>query len=82
MNDNLLDRINSPEDLRALEQQELPRLAQEIRDRIIEVVSHNGGHLASNLGAVELSIALHRVFTSPIDKIIWTSDTSVIHTSS
>jgi 1-deoxy-D-xylulose-5-phosphate synthase len=68
---SLLDTLNDPEDLRALEARDLPRLAQEIRDRIIEVVSINGGHLASNLGAVELSIALHRIFKSPKDKIIW-----------
>ena len=50
---------------------ELNRLAQEIRERIVSVVSSNGGHLASNLGVVELSIALHRVFDSPSDKIVW-----------
>ncbi len=67
----LLDRIAGPEDLRSLSNPELRRLASEIRREIIEVVSRNGGHLASNLGIVELTIALHRVFVSPKDKIIW-----------
>ncbi len=69
--ESLLQKIHGPSDLRALPTGELPRLAQEIRQRIIQVVSETGGHLASNLGAVELTIALHRVFHSPEDKIIW-----------
>ncbi|MBW2054393.1 MAG: 1-deoxy-D-xylulose-5-phosphate synthase [Deltaproteobacteria bacterium] len=68
---SLLERINSPADLKALSRSELPMIASEIRDVIIEVVSKNGGHLASSLGAVELAIALHYVFTAPADKIIW-----------
>ncbi|WP_319477299.1 1-deoxy-D-xylulose-5-phosphate synthase [Marispirochaeta aestuarii] len=71
MDNSLLNTINGPEDLRKLEKNSLPRLAQEIRERIISVVSRNGGHLASNLGAVELSMALHLVFESPKDKLIW-----------
>lgn len=67
----LLQNINSPEDLKKLPEKKLPVLAQEIRHKIIEVVGKNGGHLASNLGAVELTIALHRVFNSPQDAIIW-----------
>ncbi len=67
----ILDRIDSPADLKGLGQLELERLAAEIRQRLIETISHNGGHLASNLGVVELSIALHRVFNSPNDKIVW-----------
>ncbi|MFC2048395.1 1-deoxy-D-xylulose-5-phosphate synthase, partial [Chloroflexota bacterium] len=67
----LLDRIDSPADLKPLTQQELKQLASEIRDELVAVVSANGGHLASNLGVVELTIALHRVFDSPRDKIIW-----------
>ncbi|MCL2265314.1 MAG: 1-deoxy-D-xylulose-5-phosphate synthase [Treponema sp.] len=67
----MLQNINSPADLKKLTLRELNRLAQEIRDKIVSAVSANGGHLASNLGAVELSIALHRVFNSPEDKIIW-----------
>jgi 1-deoxy-D-xylulose-5-phosphate synthase len=67
----LLDRIDGPEDLAGLDAADLARLAGEIRERIISVVSQNGGHLASNLGVVELTIALHRVFQSPRDAIIW-----------
>ncbi|MDR2736633.1 MAG: 1-deoxy-D-xylulose-5-phosphate synthase [Gracilibacteraceae bacterium] len=67
----LLDQINSPQDLRALHAEEVRQLADEIRDEMISVVSKNGGHLASNLGVVELTIALHRVFDAPHDKIIW-----------
>jgi 1-deoxy-D-xylulose-5-phosphate synthase len=67
----LLDTINCPEQLRRLSFAELERLAQEIRKLIMRVVSSNGGHLASNLGVVELTLALHRVFRSPRDKIIW-----------
>jgi 1-deoxy-D-xylulose-5-phosphate synthase len=66
-----LESITSPEDLRALPARALPLLASQIREKIIKVVSENGGHLASNLGAVELTLALHRVFRSPEDKIIW-----------
>ncbi len=72
MNSNsLLSRINSPVDLKSLSVDELPALAGEIRSEIVKVVSKNGGHLASNLGVVELSIVLHRLFSSPRDKIIW-----------
>lgn len=67
----LLDKIDSPTDLKLLTQQELKQLASEIREELVAIVSTNGGHLASNLGAVELTIALHRVFDSPRDKIIW-----------
>ena len=67
----LLDRINSPVDLKALTQQELEQLASEIREELVAIVSANGGHMASNLGAVELTIALHRAFDSPRDKIVW-----------
>lgn len=67
----LLSRINSPEDLKRLSKVQLPLLSEEIRKKIIEVVGKNGGHLASNLGVVELTIALHRVFNSPEDAIIF-----------
>src|SRR6056297_3055138 len=67
----LLDKIQSPSDLKNIPQSELPRLAREIRQRIVDVVSKTGGHLASNLGMVELSIALHYVFDAPKDKIVW-----------
>ncbi|MEE8583154.1 MAG: 1-deoxy-D-xylulose-5-phosphate synthase [Dehalococcoidales bacterium] len=67
----LLDKINAPADVKALKQEELKALAAEIRDELVSRVAINGGHLASNLGVVELTIALHRVFDSPEDKIIW-----------
>jgi len=66
-----LESINSPADLKKLSIENLPQLASEIRQRIIEVVSHTGGHLASSLGAVELTIALHYCLDTPSDKIIW-----------
>lgn len=66
-----LKMINSPEDLKKLKISHLKALAEEIRKYIIEVVSKNGGHLAPNLGVVELTLALHYVFNSPKDKIIW-----------
>jgi 1-deoxy-D-xylulose-5-phosphate synthase len=67
----LLDQIDSPENLKSLKQAELKQLAAEIREELVSVVSTNGGHLASNLGVVELTIALHRIFDSPRDKIVW-----------
>ncbi len=67
----LLDRIDSPADLKLLTLKELDQLASEIRRELVTVVSTNGGHLASNLGTVEITLALHRVFDSPQDKIIW-----------
>lgn len=69
--EEILQRINNPEDLRKLNIQEKKALAEEIRNLIIDVTSRNGGHLASNLGIVELTIALHSVFNTPIDKIVW-----------
>lgn len=66
-----LDDIKSPADIKNLSQKELKLLAEQIRKRIISVVAENGGHLASNLGVVELTIALHRVFNSPKDAIVW-----------
>ena len=68
---SLLKRIHGPQDLRELSRGELYRLAEEIREKIIHTVSITGGHLGSNLGVVELTIALHYVFDSPRDKIIW-----------
>ncbi|MEO0230070.1 MAG: 1-deoxy-D-xylulose-5-phosphate synthase N-terminal domain-containing protein, partial [candidate division WOR-3 bacterium] len=66
----ILSKINSPQDLKKLSIDELKVLAEEIRQYIVDVVSKNGGHLAPNLGAVELTIALHYVFDSPTDKLI------------
>ncbi len=63
--------IRSPEDIRSLPVNELESLAQEIRAKIIQTVSANGGHLASSLGTVELTLALHTVFQTPRDKIVW-----------
>ena len=68
---DLLEEIDSPAKLTKLTHQELEQLATEIRSELISRVSLNGGHLASNLGVVELTIALHRVFQSPEDKIVW-----------
>ena len=67
----MLEKINNTEDLKKLNLKEKNILAQEIREYIIEIVSKNGGHLASNLGVVELTIALHSVFDLPKDKIVW-----------
>src|SRR5437660_3831292 len=67
----LLDGINSPTDLKRLEEGRLPQLAQEIRDELITILSQTGGHLGPNLGVVELTIALHRVFNTPKDKFVF-----------
>jgi 1-deoxy-D-xylulose-5-phosphate synthase len=67
----LLDSIDSPADLKRLAPTDLPRLCQEIRDEIIETCSRNGGHLGSSLGAVEINVALHYVFQSPVDRLVW-----------
>src|SRR3989475_11897958 len=66
----LLDGIRSPADLKALREQDLPQLAQEVRDELIKVLSQTGGHLGPNLGVVELTIALHRVFDTPRDRFV------------
>src|ERR671930_2519072 len=67
----LLDTINGPADLRGLSVEELEIVAQEVRQEIIGTVNSIGGHYASNLGTVELTVALHKVFNSPVDKIVW-----------
>ncbi len=67
----MLEKINNPEDVKKLTTEEKKQLAEEIRSYILDVVSNNGGHLASNLGVVELTIALHSVFDLPKDKIVW-----------
>ena len=71
MSSRLLDRIDAPSDLKPLSYPELEQVAQEARDTIISVITERGGHLASNLGVVELTLALHRVFDSPRDRIVW-----------
>ncbi len=71
MEGKYLPYINSPDDVKKIPENELDVLASEVREELISTVSKTGGHLASNLGVVELTIALHRVFSSPDDKIIW-----------
>ena len=66
-----LGRVNSPEDVKGLNSEEINALCGEIRECIVEVTERNGGHLASNLGAVELSVAIHKVFNCPKDHIIF-----------
>ena len=67
----ILDRVSGPVDLKGLSDAELATLAGEVRQETIEVVSRTGGHLGSSLGVVELTVALHAVFSSPRDKIVW-----------
>lgn len=68
---SLLDKVNSPKDIKKLNIDELNELCSDIRKMLIETVSKNGGHLASNLGVVELTVALHKVFNSPVDQIVF-----------
>jgi 1-deoxy-D-xylulose-5-phosphate synthase len=67
----LLDTVKFPDDLRALDRAQLPQLASELREFLIESVSKTGGHLSSNLGTVELTIALHYIYDTPEDKLVW-----------
>jgi 1-deoxy-D-xylulose-5-phosphate synthase len=67
----LLDQVRTPDDLRRLDDRRLPQLAEELRREMIEVVSRTGGHLGAGLGVVELTIALHKVFDTPRDRLIW-----------
>ena len=69
--DSILKTVNTPDDVRKLNTEEKQILAKELRDEIINIVSKTGGHLASNLGVVELTIALHSVFNTPEDRIVW-----------
>ena len=66
-----LENINSPADLKKLKREDLPKLAEEIRERLLQVISKTGGHLGSNLGIVELTLAMHYIFDSPVDKFVW-----------
>ncbi len=68
---SILEKIKSPKDLKSLDIKEIDDLALEIREKLIETVSKNGGHLAPNLGVVELTIALHKIFDTPTDKFVW-----------
>ena len=70
-NSDLLAAIDSPHDLRKLSREELPALARELRAFVLDSVSKTGGHLSSNLGTVELTIALHYVLNTPNDRVIW-----------
>ena len=67
----MLERIQKANDIKNLKKEELPVLAEEIREFLVETVSKTGGHLASNLGVIELTMAMHLVFQMPEDKIIW-----------
>ena len=67
----LLSQINSPQDLRRLPRSDLPRVADELRSYLLHSVAQTGGHLSSNLGTVELSIAMHYVFDTPRDRFVW-----------
>jgi 1-deoxy-D-xylulose-5-phosphate synthase len=69
--DALLEWIQSPSHLKKLSRENLPSLAQELRERLVETVSQTGGHFSSNLGTVELTIALHYVFNTPEDRLVW-----------
>jgi hypothetical protein len=76
----LLDTVHMPEQLRNLSRKQLPELAKELREFLVESVSQTGGHLSSNLGVIELTIALHYVFNTPEDRLVW--DVGHIHTKS
>jgi 1-deoxy-D-xylulose-5-phosphate synthase len=67
----LLDRVVFPEDLRRLEESDLPLLAEELRRELVDAVSVTGGHLGAGLGVVELTVALHYVFETPRDRLVW-----------
>jgi 1-deoxy-D-xylulose-5-phosphate synthase len=69
--ENLLAHINSPEDLRQLDKKQLPQLAEELRTLIVDSVQQTGGHISSNLGVIELTLALHYVFNTPEDRLVW-----------
>ena len=71
MKNKLLDKINYPSDLRELKKNQLEQLATELRSELIDVVSETGGHLGAGLGVVELTVALHYVFNTPKDKLVW-----------
>ncbi|WP_084091001.1 1-deoxy-D-xylulose-5-phosphate synthase [Andreprevotia lacus] len=71
MNNRLLDRVDTPADLRKLDRRQLPQLADELRAFLLDSISRTGGHFASNLGAVELTVALHYVFDTPHDRLVW-----------
>ena len=67
----LLDKVNFPSDLRKLHKSQLKQFSDELRQELIDVVSETGGHLGAGLGVVELTVALHYVFNTPKDKLVW-----------
>ena len=67
----ILDRVNNPTDVRELKKKELVQLSKELRHFLIDSVSKTGGHLAAGLGAIEITIALHKVFNTPYDRLVW-----------
>ena len=71
MAQSLLQQIQKPDDVKKIPERELPALCEEIRAKLIETVAENGGHLSSNLGVVELTVALYRIFSFPEDQIVW-----------
>ena len=71
MSEKLLDKINYPADLRLLKKNQLKQVSKELRSELINVVSETGGHLGAGLGVVELTVALHYVFNTPKDKLVW-----------
>ena len=71
MKNSLLSNINNPTDLRFLDESQLPQVAQELRDFIIDIVAVKEGHLGASLGVIELTIALHYVFDTPNDLLVW-----------
>ena len=70
-NTPLLDQINYPSDLKKLKEEQLPLLAKELREELVDAVSVTGGHLGAGLGVVELTIAIHYLFDTPNDRLIW-----------
>ena len=80
MSAQLLDTLSLPNDLKNLTYEELMQLSTEIRHRLIDITNTVGGHLASNLGVVEITLAMHTLFDSPIDKFLWdTSHQTYVH---
>ena len=71
MEKKLLDKINYPADLRLLKKKQLKQFTEELRSEVIDVVSETGGHLGAGLGVIELTVALHYVFNTPKDKLVW-----------
>ena len=71
LENSLLNKVKTPNDLRLLNDNQLDQVSKELRNEVIEVVSQTGGHLGSSLGVVELTVALHAVFNTPFDKLIW-----------